>query len=213
MLQEAVSPAPFASLKHHKMAHWGLLVAMVPLKFSTAANLCKCTQKDRKAKFKDWLFVKISLFPVMFLFIIEISRWYLNDRLISTGIKVIFSQCWLFFFFANKIWRGSCFLIVISDPLALHSSRSPPGPNFLATTPATRVTSHPPPSLPPRHPSVQTRASSLKLTHSFPHLQPRLLSSIHRVTLTPSAAALRPDFKTPATPCCGNPEPRMTECR
>lgn len=37
---------------------------------------------------------------------------------------------------------------------------------------------------PPRHPSIQTPASSLKLTHSSLYLQPRLLS-IQRVTLTP----------------------------
>lgn len=112
MSQETLgsSPGPFASLKHHKMAHWGLLVAIVPLKLFTAANLRKCGQKDLKAKLKDWLFVKISLFPVMFFFIIKISRWNLNYILITTGIKVIFSQCWLFFLYiANKIWRGSCF--------------------------------------------------------------------------------------------------------
>lgn len=53
-----------------------------------------------------------------------------------------------------------------------------------------RLVSPPAPPLPPslpRHPSVQTHASSLQLIHFFPHLQPRPLS-IQRVTFTSSLA-------------------------
>lgn len=73
---------------------------------------------------------------------------------------------------------SSCFLLFL---LFTHRDQTfqPPHPR-LVSPPAPPL----PPSL-PRHPSVQTHASSLQLIHSFPHLQPRLLS-IQRVTFTSS---------------------------
>ena len=104
----------------------------------------------------------------------------------------------------SPVLLPSSYCLLVSAPLVQTQSVKkfqPPHPRLLSPC-------HLPPSCffffflslstplpPPRHPSIQTPASSLKLTHSSLYLQPRLLSIQHR-HINPLSCSLTPGTDT-----------------